>query len=166
MASFLTVFGAAGEIVAGDYLTDDGKLAGKLTLSHVQNGGFVGRLETAVSIEPDGAWTGHTAIGQQPKTPGKGKLSAAQLKALADALAKHELAKLPKVIGSAKPLRSPRIAADGASTTIEITFGKQKTVANFADGVEIDEATGKLRGQLAEIENAIRDATLNAAPKE
>ena len=55
-------------------------------------------------------------------------------------------------------------AAQTLPTVEEKTKGLQKAEGFIS--FYTDEATGKLRGQLAEIENAIRDATLNAAPKE
>jgi len=144
-----------------DYVSD-GKLRRPLTLSHVQLGGFVGRLETTIAIDDDNAWKGSVKIGSRVK-PKNGSMSAAQAEKLAASLSEQNLIGLPKIISAAKPVKSPRQIADGASTTITLTFGDQKVVAHFADGVQVDEATQKLRLRLRAIEAAMKAATLNAA---
>lgn len=144
----------------GDYVKD-GHLKNALNLSHVQLGGFAGRLETSIAIGADNAWKGSFGVGRRAK-PREGTLTDEQVAALAAALAKHDLAGLPEIIGSAKPVKPPREIADGASTTITLAFGEQKVTANFADGVKVDDATQKLRRRLQAIENAMRQATLNA----
>ncbi len=143
-----------------DYIAD-GKLKHALKLSHLQLGGFAGRLETSIDIAADGSWTGSYGVGGRAQ-PRKGNLSEEQVKQLADALAEHDLAALPETIGAAKPVESPKQIADGASTTISLSFGDQKVTANFADGVQVDEATQKLRRRLQAIESAMRKVTLNA----
>ena len=146
----------------GDYLTD-GRLKHPLQIHHLQLGGFAGRLETKISIGADNAWTGSFGVGGRANEK-TGKLSGEQLSQLTAALAENDLAGLPKTIGSTKPVKSPKQIADGASTTIRVTYGEQTVTAHVADGVEMDAATKKLMARLRQIEAAMRQVTLNAKP--
>jgi hypothetical protein len=77
------------------------------------------------------------------------------------ALAEHDLAGLSAVINSDKPVKSPPGCSDAASTTITMKFGDKEIVANFNDGVEVNEATSQLRQRLLTIGAALRGVAKN-----
>ena len=161
LAAISTPAALAGE--PADYVADGG-LKHALELHHLQLGGFAGRLETKIAIGADNAWTGSFGVGGRANER-KGMVTDQQLLQLADALAENDLAGLPKTIGSAKPVNSPKQIADGASTTITLTYGEQSVTANIADGVALDEKTRALLTRLRQIETAMRQVTLNAKPE-
>ncbi len=147
------------------FVTGKGQLEGKLVYTMVQLGGFAGSLGNSVVIEPDGAWSGARVIAGR-RTELKGQLTSEQIETLGKALAEHDLAGLPRIIGSPRAITSPRNVADGASTTTKLMIGSHSVVSNSADGVEAKEEEIALRTRLTMIGNAIQDATLNAAAKE
>lgn len=150
---------------AKTFVTSKGQLEGKLVYTMVQLGGFAGSLGNSVVIEPDGTWTGARVIAGK-RTELKGKLTAAQMDTLGKALAEHDLAGLPRIIGSPRAITSPRNVADGASTTTKLMIGSHSVVSNSADGVDAKEEEVALRMRLTMIGNAIQDVTLNAAAKQ
>jgi hypothetical protein len=110
---------ASLEAAAGDgkyYLTADGKLTETLTLAIGKNRGRVGgSFGTTWVIEPSGAWTMTTT----PKDAAvKGKLTAAQLAALAQHLATQHFDKLPAQLGIPP-------YPDNNLSYVAITFGKK-----------------------------------------
>ena len=157
-ATTMSLTSTAGE--PDDYLAD-GRLKHPLQLHHLQLGGFAGRLETMIAISADNTWAGSFGVGGRADEK-KGTLNDDQLLQLAAALAEHDLAGLRKVIGAAKPVKSPKQIADGASTTITLSYGEQTVTANVADGVPLDDATRDLLTRLRKIETAMRRVTLNA----
>ena len=159
-----TAFSGAALFAEGEDYVADGQLKESLAIHHLQLGGFAGRLETKIAIGKDNAWTGSFGVGGRANEK-KGMLTAEQLSALAAALAENDLANFPETIGAAKPIKSPKQIADGASTTITLTFGEKMVTANVADGVQLDDEVQKLMMRLRNIENAMRKATLNAAPR-
>jgi hypothetical protein len=147
------------------FVNAKGELEGKLVYTTVQLGGFAGSLGASVVIDPSGEWTGARAIGGR-KTELKGKLTPAQIKSLGETLAKHDLASLPKVIGSKTVVTSPRNIADGASTTVKLQLANHQVVSNSADGVDATDEEIALRMRLTAIGNAIQELTLNAAAEQ
>lgn len=146
---------------ADDYL-QDGQLKHEVSFSHLQLGGFAGRLETSISINKDGSWKAGSGVGGRLKES-SGKLNADQMRQLSEAFAEHGVTELPRTIGSDKPVKSPRQIADGASTTIKLTFGEHVTTANTADGVAMDETARTQFSRLRQIEKVLRQLTVNAA---
>jgi len=142
---------------------ENGKLKHELVYSHVQLGGFAGEISTTIRVEPDGTWSAGDIVGQSPngKKQTNGKLTADQIATLAAALAEHDLAGLPAVINSDKPVKSPPGYSDTASTTITMKFGGKEIVANFNDGVEVNEATSRLRQRLLAIGASLRGVAKN-----
>jgi hypothetical protein len=117
-----------------DYLTD-GKLKDKLTLvkiHHVDNAGRVQSTNTWV-IEASGEWTQTTSginfgiVAPKTQLVAKGKLTAAQLAALAQHLATQDFNKLTAQLGL-----DPAPAKEHYSTTL--SFGNKKTVLLTAGG--------------------------------
>jgi hypothetical protein len=97
-----------------DYLTADGRLKERLEVSQVQ-GGVVGFTGSYWVIEPDGTWsTGRIDPRAEAAPTAKGKLTPAQLAALAKALARHNLASLESL---GRPIVNGRI--------LTIRFGKR-----------------------------------------
>jgi hypothetical protein len=93
----LTVTAPVGGKVE-DYLDRDGRLKERLEIRHLQ-GGIAGSTGTYHVIERDGTWgTGALQLRGGKETVSalvvKGKLTAAQLRQLAEALARHDLAGL------------------------------------------------------------------------
>jgi hypothetical protein len=88
---------AQAEPAAEEYLTKDGKLKERLEIKELQ-GGFAGYSGTYWTIEPDGSWSRgsmHSLLEEKKGAPtSTGKLTAAQLYALAEVLACHDLATL------------------------------------------------------------------------
>ena len=160
---FWAFSGSAFSAEMEDYV-DDGKLKQSLTLHHLQLGGFAGRLETKIAIGKGNTWTASFGVGARANEM-QGQLTADQLSSLTAALAENDLATLPKVIGADKAVKSPKQIADGASTTITLTYGEKTITANVADGIERDDGTRKLLTRLRNIENAMRKVTLNAAQR-
>jgi hypothetical protein len=108
---------AAGDV--NPYLTADGKLKAKLTLSIGKNRGIVGSADaTTWVIEPSGAWTMKTTFKE---ATAKGQLTAAQLAALAQHLKTQDFNNLPPQLGV---LPYP----DNTLPYVAISFGKKGTV--------------------------------------
>jgi hypothetical protein len=98
-----------------DYLTADGGLRERIEVRELQ-GGVAGFIGTYVAIEPDGSWAAGPFFSTKlPKATARGgKLTARQLAALAQELARHDLAGLRT---HGKPGVNPHV--------FEIHFGKK-----------------------------------------
>ena len=103
---------------ADDYIKD-GKLTQPLKITQLQ-GGFAGFTGFEYTIQPDGAWATASLFKQKATPKDNGKLSAKELEAVAEILAKNDLDKLPAKTGK-QPGANP--------FTLAIEFGKTK--ANY-----------------------------------
>ena len=85
----------------------DGKLTATLDVQELQ-GGVAGFTGTYTTVDPDGSWRlGRILPRDKRDTPTAfGKMSGAQLKKLAEVLAKNDLANLPS---AGKPTTNPHI---------------------------------------------------------
>lgn len=106
------------------YLTPEGKLAQPLTVVLAQ-GGFAGFTGTKWGIEVDGAWTQSDIHGAQHTPRANGKLSAEELKAVAERLAELDLLGLPRQAGEYR----------GANpSVVEIRFGDRSAELTLPPG--------------------------------
>jgi len=112
------------EDVAESPYFQDGKLTQTLEFKDAQ-GGFAGFSGNLWSISADGAWTKSPFLNATVREPTeRGKLTADELKTLADALTKYDLLRLPERIG--KPIgANPRVYS--------LTFGKKTDKLNTAN---------------------------------
>jgi hypothetical protein len=125
-----------------DYLTADGKLKEKLTLSVVHHADNAGRVTSTRTwtIEPSGEWKlmksgiNFGIRAEKPSLVAKGTLTKQQLAALGQHLATQELKKLTDELGAA-PADKPFVSA-------AINFGKKKTTLK-ASGMSFTEALPK-----------------------
>jgi hypothetical protein len=124
---------------AGDYLTEDGKLKYELEIRDVQ-GGFAGFTGTAVKIEPGGGWTRYQVFKGRLTPKGKGKLSAAQLKSLAEDLARYDALHLKDKADV--PMANPRV--------VTVQFGNHKAEMHLQAGAPLPKPPANPPGSVAE----------------
>jgi hypothetical protein len=136
---------------ADDYLKD-GKLTHPLKIKQLQ-GGFAGFTGYEYSIQPDGTWTSASVFREKATPKDNGKLTAKQLEALADLLAKNELDKLPAKTGK-QPGANP--------FTLAIEFGKTKV--NYVGQTPPKRDAANAEGRIANIYQGVV-AMLKSAQK-
>ena len=124
------------------FLTKEGKLTATLTLKDCQ-GGFVGTTGLIWTIRPDGSWDRKRFINRtMRKADQQGKLTAKQLKSLADVLAHAQVDKLPPKLGKFKGA-NPHV--------VKLSWGKRQSEWILPTGSPIprypDQPFGKLTSE-------------------
>lgn len=146
LASIMLLSTAFAESKPEDYLKD-GQLKDNLEILELQSG-FAGFTGTYTSLATDGSW----ATGQygprerRGEAKASGKLTAEQIKTLATAFAKFDLATLP---AHGTPETNPRV--------VKVTFGK-KTVELQPKVKGTPEEDKAIRARYAGIVAAVKGA--------
>jgi hypothetical protein len=116
------------------YLDKDGQLKQELVLIESQ-GGFAGFTGHRWTVATDGAWRRQPFLNEMVrKADASGKLSARQLAALADRLAREKLLDLPKQIGP-DPMVNPK--------SYTLKFGKHETALILKPGAPLPKSDPK-----------------------
>ncbi len=128
------LFPAIAPAADNPYLDKDGKLKDELVLIDSQ-GGFAGFSGHRWTIAADGAWRRQPFLNETVrKAEATGKLSAKQLAALAERLAREKLLDLPKQIGP-DPMVNPHI--------FTLKFGKHETSLILPPGAPLPKPDAK-----------------------
>lgn len=132
-----------------DAYLKDGKLTSSLKFSSVQ-GGFAGFTGNTWNVKPDGSWTVTRVFNRRKFKPhNSGKLTAKQLKTLAEALAKAKVAGLK----GSKPARgaNPKV--------ISLEYGKAKYSHSLRAGAndpkKVKDETGRALLSLSKTVNKL-----------
>ena len=163
LMTFLLLF--AGKTQANlsrdKFLTRDGKLSATLTLKDVQ-GGFAGFTGVIWTIRPDGSWDRKRIISRTTQKPDlNGKLSAKQLRQIADVLTHAQVDKLPARLGKFRGVNPHVVTLGWGNRQCAWTLGPGMPVPKYPD-----QSFGKLTDEdsFAEISQTL--GKLLKSPKE
>jgi len=132
--------GSGREDPSASLAGDDGPKLKETLVLREQQGGIAGVTGTIRTVQPDGQWRlegFRTAAGkEQARTIKTGRLSPAELEALAKSLADHDFLNLPEKVGNEEPVNSHRII---------VQYGnKRTTLSGISPRLDADEATKAL----------------------
>lgn len=128
------------------------KLPAALQLEDLALGGFVGRLSTTISIEPNGKWTMKREIGRTPRGEWAGELSAEQVAELLKTLKENDFDSLPELVGP-EPKEPTNNAAANVAT---IVLGDKKVVLSSNSTTPAPKPDSEAGKQQARIQNIVR----------